>query len=76
MKKKLLKALSFVFVIMMLLQPMALAADLGGGAAVCAEQAEESDEVKIFTCFIGGIEHYRVWSLTRGIWLTDWLPMP
>lgn len=35
---------------------------------------ERSDRVEWVYMPINGVKHKRLWSLTRGIWLTDWIP--
>ena len=34
----------------------------------------QTEQVKWYYRNINGFEEKRLWSLTRGIWLTDWIP--
>lgn len=43
------------------------------GEDVVSPQAEE---IVVFYRNNNGVDEMRVWSLTRGIWLTDWVPIP
>lgn len=42
----------------------------GGGASVQAE------EVRIYYRVNDGVREMRIWSITYGRWLTDWVPCP
>ena len=35
-----------------------------------------SDTVRWYFRTNHGVEEMRLWSITRGIWLTDWIPCP
>lgn len=48
------------------------------GTTIPSSQSESqprAEEVKWYYMEIDGVMHMRLWSLTRGIWLTEWLPM-
>lgn len=36
----------------------------------------QAEEVRWYYRTRDGVEEMRLWSLTRGIWLTDWIPVP
>lgn len=41
-----------------------------GGISTCAEV------VRWYYRTNNGVREMRLWSVTRGIWLTDWVPVP
>ncbi len=52
-----------------------------GSGAVCVPEAETSEvqprteEVRWYYKTVDGVMYMRLWSLTYGKWLTDWIPL-
>lgn len=36
----------------------------------------QSEQVRVYYRTNHGVEEMRIWSLTRGVWMTDWIPVP
>lgn len=45
-------------------------------ASVEEEVTPRSDEIEIYYRTYEGRRQYRIWSLTRNCWLTDWTDIP
>lgn len=43
-------------------------------ASVYSDKDTRAEEVQWYFMPIDGVMHMRLWSITRGIWLTDWIP--
>lgn len=81
---KLKKAMPKFFALLIVLSTIlsltpvfALATDNTTEAAAIAaseESVTRAEECEIHFATIGGVRHYRIWSLTYGYWKTDWIP--
>ena len=69
MKKRLL-AFLLIFVMALSFAVPALAV---GGTFENPEVIEGGEETQIFWRTMNGVLQYRVWSITYGYWLTDWI---
>lgn len=36
----------------------------------------QSEEVRVYYRLNDGVYEMRIWSLTRQVWMTDWVPVP
>ena len=79
--KKAISLLLATVMILTLMLPAAFAADTTAPEDPVVTADGEgtisplSEQTEVFTMYIGGVLHYRVWSLTEGHWLTPWLPV-
>ena len=73
MLKKQLLGISCIAIIATICAPLALASNTPTSitATASAELRAELTEWKLE--IIGGKLHKRLWSITQGVWLTDWI---
>lgn len=68
--------LVLVFSAFSALVPIQAHAETALPVATVEEAQPRADEIKIYDRTYNGRQQYRIWSVTRACWLTDWIDCP